>query len=80
MLGYTSAGAGVAAAAKIGCGLSLGSPFLWQDSSLGVKIQEFWKFQHVDTPMESQIWFSDHASGLGLVYKGEQLRNDSLNG
>ncbi|KAF2493951.1 hypothetical protein BU16DRAFT_60318 [Lophium mytilinum] len=55
---------GTLEAAKVGCLLGLGSPFLWKDGPLEVTLEE----RHLPLPsgstVESQLWFGEHKSGI----------------
>ena len=66
ILHYVSAG--TVAAAKVGCLLGLGSPFLWRDGPLHIKLEETYTQRTPWSPVESQVWFDGHKSGI--VYKG----------
>lgn len=69
ILHYVSLGTVVAA--KEGCLLGLGSPFLWKDGSLIVTLEE----RHVTRPSgssaESQVWFGGHKSGIVYLARAE---------
>jgi hypothetical protein len=62
--------AGTVAAAKVGCSLGLGSPFLWKDGPLSLTLEETWTFRMPGMPVESQIWFGEQRSGI--VYLGRR--------
>ena len=53
--------------ARLGCILSLGSTFTWQCFGNPVRLQNVLVTRAWAYPVESQIWFGDHISGL--VYK-----------
>lgn len=56
-------------AARIGCILGLGLPFAWKDGKMNVERETAHRNRHFETPVESQIWFGDHFSGV--AYKGD---------
>ncbi|KAF2423343.1 hypothetical protein EJ08DRAFT_618944 [Tothia fuscella] len=62
---------GTVVAARLGCLLNIGSPFLWQDGSLTVALEN----NHVTRPsgssVESLIWFDEHKSGLVYLARWE---------
>lgn len=66
ILGYASVGP--VASAKIGCLLSLGTPFLWKDGLLEIKLEEACRDRHRWLPVKSQLWFSE--SRVGITYRG----------
>lgn len=56
---------GTVAAAKLGCMLGLGSPFLWKDGPLTLTLQEIDRvIRPPGTSVESQILFGEHKSGI----------------
>ncbi|KAF1959408.1 hypothetical protein CC80DRAFT_406620, partial [Byssothecium circinans] len=66
ILSYASAG--TVAAARIGCLLGIGSPFLWMDGPLRVCLMETCTIRPVGVPVESQAWIDDKS--VGIVYRG----------
>jgi hypothetical protein len=55
-------------AAKLGCILGLGSLFAWNDGRMVIQTEHGHKNRRPESPVESQIWFGDHTSGI--VYRG----------
>lgn len=70
ILDYVSAGD--VAARKIGCILGVGSPFSWKCGPLNINLQEVWRRRHIESPVESQLWFNGHK--IGLVYSVKRGR------
>ncbi|KAF2785936.1 hypothetical protein K505DRAFT_380591 [Melanomma pulvis-pyrius CBS 109.77] len=66
ILGYASVGP--VAAAKTGCLLSLGTPFLWKDGPLEIRLEDVRMDRHQWSPVESQLWFPE--SKVGITYRG----------
>ena len=56
-------------AARVGCILGLGLPFAWKDGKMDVVRETAHRNRHFETPVESQVWFGDHFSGV--AYKGD---------
>ncbi|KAH8670140.1 hypothetical protein BGZ60DRAFT_486172 [Tricladium varicosporioides] len=56
-------------AARVGCILELGLPFAWKDGQMDVRLETVHKNRHFGTPVESQVWFGDHFSGV--AYRGD---------
>lgn len=55
---------GSVVAAKVGCLLGLGSPFLWKDGPLKVTLTEEDSARPLGSPVESEVWFGKHRSGI----------------
>lgn len=55
--------------ARVGCILGLGLPFAWKDGKMDVVRETAHRNRHFETPVESQVWFGDHFSGV--AYKGD---------
>lgn len=55
-------------AARVGCALGLGSLFLWKDGEMRIDLERVQTGRNPFSPVESQIWFDDHMSGIS--YKG----------
>lgn len=53
--------------ARVGCMLGLGSPFSWRSEGKQLKREQGHRNRTRYTPVEQQIWFEDHHSGV--VYK-----------
>lgn len=66
ILGYSAIGP--IAAAKTGCLLSLGTPFLWKDGLEDINLEEHRRNRQPWSPVESQLWFQD--SQVGITYRG----------
>ncbi|KAF2762626.1 hypothetical protein EJ05DRAFT_506330 [Pseudovirgaria hyperparasitica] len=66
ILGY--AAVGPVAAARVGCILSLGTPYLWKHGPLDIKLEDIRMNRNPWSPVESQVWFSE--SEVGIVYRG----------
>ncbi|KAF2810984.1 uncharacterized protein BDZ99DRAFT_475845 [Mytilinidion resinicola] len=62
ILDYVSGGTVVAA--KVGCLLGLGSPFLWKDGPLEVTLMERYKIRPTGSSVESEVWFGEQKSGI----------------
>jgi hypothetical protein len=56
-------------AARVGCILGLGLPFTWKDGKIDMVRETAHRNRHLETPVESQVWFSGHFSGV--AYKGD---------
>jgi hypothetical protein len=69
VLKYTSIG--TVEAARMGCLLRIGSPFLWKDGSLKVTLEEMYRNRPPRMPVESELWFGEHQSGI--VYLARRL-------
>ncbi|KAF2472128.1 uncharacterized protein BDR25DRAFT_366887 [Lindgomyces ingoldianus] len=65
---YTSQGS--VEAARMGCILGLGLPFLWKDGDLPLEREEAHRNRSEITPAESQLWFDGYMSGIS--YKGNR--------
>jgi hypothetical protein len=59
---------GPVAAARLGCVLGLGSPFVWKDCSMKISLEETYTNRTEWSPVESQLWFQE--SQVGIVYRG----------
>ncbi|OCK76592.1 hypothetical protein K432DRAFT_360103 [Lepidopterella palustris CBS 459.81] len=68
ILKYVSAG--TVLAAKVGCLLGLGSPFLWKDGPLMVTLEERYSIRPSGSSVESQVWFGEHKSGIVYLARG----------
>lgn len=66
ILGHLSAGP--VEPARVGCLLGLGSEFAWRDGPASIELQDTYKARTPWTPVDSQIWFGPHMSGI--VYRG----------
>lgn len=62
VLNYVSVG--TVDAAKVGCLLGIGTPFLWRDDSLRITLEERHVIRPSGSSVESQVWFSEHKSGV----------------
>lgn len=62
VLSYVSIG--IVDAARIGCLLGLGTPFLWRDGSLTVTLEDRHVIRPSGSSVESQVWFDEHKSGV----------------
>jgi hypothetical protein len=58
-------------AAKLGCILGLGSPFLWKDGPLKVTLEERGPIRSWGSSVESQVWFGERRSGLVYSVRAE---------
>jgi hypothetical protein len=50
--------------AKLGCNLNIGSAFTWRRDGRDIEREESIRNRSSESPVESQIWFDDHFSGL----------------
>jgi hypothetical protein len=55
---------GTVEAARMGCLLRIGSPFLWKDGILKVTLEDMYKNRPPRMPVESELWFGERLSGL----------------
>jgi hypothetical protein len=62
ILNYSSIG--TVGAAKLGCMLGLGSPFLWKHGPLKITLEERYVTRPTGYKVESQVWFDEHESGI----------------
>jgi hypothetical protein len=70
ILKHTSIGS--VEAARMGCLLRLGSPFSWKDGSLKVTLEWMNKNRPWGMPVESELWFDEHQSGLVYLARWQQ--------
>ncbi len=56
-------------AARVGCILELGLPFAWKDGEMDILLEKAHRNRSPWSPVESQVWFGDHFSGI--AYKGD---------
>jgi len=68
ILNYVSVGS--VEAAKVGCLLGLGSPFLWKDGALEVVLEERYLIRPTGSSVESEVWFGEHKSGIVYLARG----------
>lgn len=62
---------GTVEAAKFGCLLGLGAPFLWRDGPLKVTLEARHVIRPSGSSVESQVWFDQHKSGV--VYLAREV-------
>ncbi|KAF2471122.1 uncharacterized protein BDR25DRAFT_261554 [Lindgomyces ingoldianus] len=55
--------------ARVGCLLGIGSEFTWRDGQASIALEETHTARTPWTPIDSQIWFGPHMSGI--VYRGQ---------
>jgi hypothetical protein len=48
----------------MGCLLRIGSPFIWKDGLLKVTLEEMYRNRPRGMPVESELWFGEHLSGI----------------
>jgi hypothetical protein len=70
ILNHASAGTGRVSAAKLGCLLGLGAPFLWKDGPLKLTLEERYSIRPSGSSVESHIWFGEHKSGIVYLARG----------
>ena len=56
--------AGPVEAARLGCLLNIGSNFTWRCDGRNIKREKVYRKRTPSSPVESQIWFDSHFSGL----------------
>lgn len=63
-LQHVSMETGTVVSATIGCLLGIGSTYLWKDGPLTVTLEERYRVRPSGSPVESQVWFAEHKSGV----------------
>lgn len=76
ILSYVSVG--TVAAAKLGCILGLGSPFSWKDGPFRVSLEERYTIRPSRSPVESEIWFGEHKSGIVYLVRADKTQRANV--